>query len=193
MGPVRQRVREMVAGIDPLDGVEVDHRADVLAWLDSDAEVFRLAKPATPPKHLVSYCVLVDSDDEHALLVDHRDARRWLPAGGHIEPGEHPALAAKREMAEELCIEPSFHRTVGETPLFITVTKSGGLSESHTDVSLWFVFETAMDEAITPDEREFAGVRWWPLDEIGPGEGVRFDPHLPRFVTKFRQQVTRFG
>jgi 8-oxo-dGTP pyrophosphatase MutT (NUDIX family) len=186
---MRQSVRELVAGITPSDEVEAEHQADVLTWIDSGVEIFRRVKPTTPPKHLVSYCMLVDSDNGRALLVDHRDAQRWLPAGGHIEPDEHPVAAAQREIHEELRIRPPFHRGVGGLPLFVTVTSTGGLSESHTDVSLWFVFEGSMGEAVAADEQELIAARWWLFDEIRSVGGARFDPHLPRFVKKFRRQV----
>ncbi len=186
---MRRTVRALIAEIDPLDAIEAEHRADALAWIDSDVEVFRLAKPATPPKHLVSYCLLVDCDTEQILLVDHRDAQRWLPTGGHIEPGEHPAAAAGRELTEELGIEPNFLPGLGRAPLFITVTETAGLSERHTDVSLWFVFEGSVDQTLSPDEREFAGVRWWPFDRIGQEADTAFDPHLARFVQKLRRRL----
>jgi 8-oxo-dGTP pyrophosphatase MutT (NUDIX family) len=188
-GLVREAIRDLVEAVNPHDALEAEHREDVLSWLESDVEIFRTAKPATPPKHLVSYCVLVDRDGEHVLLVDHRDAQRWLPAGGHIEPGEHPVDAARREVNEELRISPPFHRGVGEVPLFVTVTRTGGRSASHTDVSLWFVFEASTDEAVSADEGEFVGVRWWQVNDIRPCESGRFDPHLPRFVEKLRRHV----
>ena len=35
------------------------------------------------------------------LLLLHRDLRRWLPPGGHLEPDETPDEAAVREVMEE--------------------------------------------------------------------------------------------
>jgi hypothetical protein len=67
---MRAELKAEIGSIEPLDEVEREHIADVLAWIDSDAELCRLEKPATPPKHLVSYFVLVD--DDHVLLVDHK-------------------------------------------------------------------------------------------------------------------------
>ena len=186
---MRSVVRELVRAVEPFDELEGEHRADVLAWIDSGAGIFRTAKPATPPKHLVSYCLVVDPDAERALLVDHRDAERWLPTGGHVEPGEHPVAAATRELQEELGIRPPFHHRVGEVPLLVTVTPTAGRSQAHTDVSLWFVFEAPMSAPVAPDEGEFHGVRWWPFDEITPSGTARFDPHLPRFIAKLRTLV----
>lgn len=79
----REQVRAEVEAIEPLDALEREHQADVLAGIDSGAELFRVANPATPPKHLVASFAVVDGD--HILLVDPRDARLWLPTGGHVE------------------------------------------------------------------------------------------------------------
>lgn len=186
LATVRGVVRQLVEDVEPYDRLEADHRLDVLAWLAGDDEIFRITKPATPPKHLVSYCVLVDSEAGQILLVDHRDAERWLPAGGHVEVDEHPADAATREIAEELGIEPTFHDAVGPKPLMVTVTRTQGRSEPHVDVSLWFVFAGSDRAAVTPDEAEFVSTRWWSFNEVRGGGPVEFDPHLPRFIDKLR-------
>jgi 8-oxo-dGTP pyrophosphatase MutT (NUDIX family) len=36
------------------------------------------------------------------LLVDHKNARLWLPTGGHVEEGEDPRATVVRELKEEL-------------------------------------------------------------------------------------------
>src|SRR4029453_6632750 len=82
---MRKAIREEIASIKPFDALECAHREDALAWIDSGVELCRTQKPATPPKHLVSYFVLVDHD--HVLLVDHKNARLWLPTGGGGEAG----------------------------------------------------------------------------------------------------------
>ncbi len=40
-------------------------------------------------------------DRGRVLLLQHRALRRWLPPGGHVEPGEIPDDAARREVREE--------------------------------------------------------------------------------------------
>lgn len=50
-----QGCRAEIASIVPLDDLERLHIADALAWVDSGAPLYRTAKPATPPKHLVAY------------------------------------------------------------------------------------------------------------------------------------------
>jgi 8-oxo-dGTP diphosphatase len=156
---MRAEIRTLVDEITPLDSVEADHRLDALRWHDSAAEIFRTATPATPPKHLVAYCVLVDTAAQEVLLIDHRDTKRWLPTGGHVEIDEHPRDTARREMFEELHVAPEFHPALGAKPLTVTVTRTQGHSVPHTDVSLWFVFEGLSGAVLAPDATEFAGAR----------------------------------
>lgn len=177
-------VRRLVAAIKPFDDVETTHRTETLAWIDSGAPLWRTAKPATPPQHLVAYTVVVDPGAQAVLLVDHRLAGRWLPAGGHVERGEHPADAARRELAEELGIDPEPHPASAGAPLLITRTTTVGPTTDHLDVTLWFVFCHRVDGRLRPDDREFAATDWWPMAQVNHGPGTRFDPHLPRFLSK---------
>ena len=179
----RSAIRAVIAAIEPFDEVEATHRIEALAWVDGGAPLHRLAKPATPPEHLVSYSLLLDVERQMALLVDHRLAGLWLPTGGHVEPGEEPVDTARRELEEELGVRPPFHPVSGSRPFFITRTRTRGQGE-HTDVSLWYLFAGSSDEAITADPDEFIDAAWWPLANVVHGPSTRFDPHLPRLVSK---------
>ena len=172
-------LRELVAGLPPYDAVEAEHRAETLAWLAATDDVYRRVKPATPARHLVSYVLPTDPGTGDVLLVDHRNARLWLPPGGHVEPGEDPARTAARELDEELGVTGA-----ASVPVFLTVTETVGVDAGHTDVSLWYVATVARDEPLTVDAGEFAGVRWWSRDEIAAAGPGRFDPHLGRFLAK---------
>lgn len=173
----------IVAAIAPVDRQERRHRDDTLAWIAGGAPLCRTARPASPPEHLVAYAVAVDRAHGEILLVDHRDAGRWLPTGGHVEPGEDPAAAAGRELGEELGITAPFLDGLA-APRLVTRTVTAGLSAGHTDVSLWYAFAVDRGRELAPDAGEFAGVRWWPWAAVVHGPGTRFDPHLPRFVAK---------
>jgi len=181
---MRSRTRRLVAELEPIDERERTDRIDILDWIDSGAPLHRTAKPATPPKHLVSYCVLVDSESDSALLVDHLDAGLWLPTGGHVDPGEDAPDAASREIRGELAITPPFHPAIGPVPLMVAVTETQGRSLSHTDVSLWFVFTGSVEMYLHPDPGEFAATNWFRLEDIRHGPDTRFEPNLPRFVDK---------
>lgn len=175
-------VAALVAAIEPYDDTERAHQADVLAWLASTPDVCRRVKPATPPRHLVSYAVLASPRDGRVFLVDHHLAGLWLPAGGHVEPGEEPAATAEREAREELGIEADFS-IAGRQPVFVTVTRTTG-PDPHTDVSLWFLLAGHPGMPVVLDPREFAGGRWWTRPELESADPALFDPAMGRFLAK---------
>jgi 8-oxo-dGTP diphosphatase len=175
---LRAAVRGELETIRPLDALELQHRNDALAWIDSGAPLFRTAKPATPPRHLVSYFAVVDG--ESILLVDHKNAELWLPPGGHVEQGEHPRATVVREIREELGFAPA-HEIA--PPLMVTCTTTVGLTAGHTDVSLWYVVETSKSQAMAYDALEFNSIKWFEYPEA-PLD--RSDPHLERFLQKLR-------
>jgi 8-oxo-dGTP diphosphatase len=172
----RASIRREVASIRPFDEREDDHRAHALAWIDSGAPLFRTAKPATPPKHLVSYFAVVDGRE--ILLVDHKNAQLWLPPGGHVESGEHPRETVARELREELGFAAA-HAIAA--PLMVTCTTTVGLTSGHVDVSLWYVVEAPRTQIISYDEEELAGVCWFQYSDV---PFHRSDPHLARFLAK---------
>jgi 8-oxo-dGTP diphosphatase len=175
---LRAAIRRELESIHPLDALELQHLGEAMAWLDSGAPLFRTAKPATPPQHLVSYFAVVDG--ESILLVDHKNAQLWLPPGGHVEEGEHPRSTVVREVREELGFSPAHDIAA---PLMVTCTTTVGLTAGHTDVSLWYVVGAPREQPMSYDAQEFNGVQWFPLSEA-PLD--RSDPHLGRFIHKLR-------
>lgn len=173
-------VGQAIADISPFDELEKKHIEDALAWIKSDAPIFRIAKPDVPKKHLVSYFVLLDQSAEKILLVDHKKALLWLPAGGHVEFNENPMDTVRRECLEELGIDADF---VFDKPIFLTSTVTVGLTAGHTDVSLWYVLKGSQNHPYQYDPSEFNSIRWFGLDEI-PYE--QSDPHMRRFVGKLK-------
>ena len=173
------RVHSEVQEIRPMDSVELAHLEDAIAWVNSGAPLFRVAKPATPPKHLVSYFAVVDQ--EHILLVDHKNAKLWLPTGGHVEPNEDPRATVAREAREELGLEISL--TEVGPPKMVTVTETVGVTSGHIDVSLWYVLQGDRNSKPVFDQSEFNDARWFPFAQAPLH---RSDPHLGRFLAKLR-------
>lgn len=173
-------VEQAVAEISALDDIEQDHIEDTLAWIRSGTPIFRVAKPDTPKKHLVSYFVLLDRQAKKILLVDHKKALLWLPAGGHVEPNENPRDTVQRECMEELGVAAEF---VFDNPIFLTSTLTVGLTAGHTDVSLWYVLKGNQNQSYHYDPSEFNSIRWFGFDQI-PYE--KSDPHMSRFVKKLK-------
>lgn len=173
---IRAAIRAEIASICSFDELEEAHRAEALAWIDSGAPLCRTTKPATPPKHLVSYFAVIDKD--HILLVDHKSAQLWLPSGGHVEVGEHPRETVRRELEEELGMLAGHE--IAE-PLMVTCTTTVGLTAGHVDVSLWYVVRIDRNQSIRFDQEEFAGVQWFEFADVPLH---RSDPHMKRFLAK---------
>jgi 8-oxo-dGTP pyrophosphatase MutT (NUDIX family) len=110
--------------------------------------------------------------------VDHKNARLWLPSGGHVEPGEHPRTTVARELREELGLDLT---DALEAPLMLTISETVGISAGHLDVSLWYVIDADRRLELEFDPAEFDSVQWFHLSEAPIS---RSDPHLQRFLSK---------
>lgn len=160
---MREKILKLVQGIHPLDDIERGHIANALAWIRSGEEIFRIAKPDVPPKHLVSYFVVIDLEVKKILLLDHIKAELWLPSGGHVEKDKSPRITVEREIREELSVEANFFL---EEPFFLTQTVTVGKTAGHTDVTFWYVLCADSTQPIEYDRREFYGYRWFTFEEI---------------------------
>ncbi len=182
---LRDEIYALIDRLRPFDDLEARHRCECLAWLRETDDVFRRVKPRTPSPHLVAYFLLCDDRDGSVLLVDHIKAGLWLPAGGHVEPGEHPVETVRREVVEELGVRAVFLPHPGERPSFLTITETvGTVEQRHTDVSLWFVLTGSRDQVFTPDLGEFGGIRWWTPQEVSDADPRTLDPHMGRMIAK---------
>ncbi|MDB5178846.1 MAG: mismatch repair protein MutT [Patescibacteria group bacterium] len=174
--------------MEPFDAREREDRTDVLDWIDDGADLFRRQKPDIPPKHLVSYVVVVDGARRSMLLMEHIAAGLWLPTGGHVEPDEDPYRTAVRELGEELGAKALQVASVADLPLFVTVTQTQGAG-IHTDVSLWYVVAGDEKMWLDVDPREFRGYRWMSFDEVLAMDSGMLDPQTHRFVRKLQSKL----
>jgi len=184
---MRDEILDEVKNIEPVDETERLHIDDVLSWIQGPSDIFRIAKPDNPPKHLVSYFVVYDSRVQKLMLIDHVKANMWLPSGGHVEIDEHPRETVRREAMEELELVADF-RVIGEEPAFITVTETRGPG-THTDVSFWYVIVGDSTAELNYDKREMRGLKWLSFDEVLAMDDQLLDPHMKRFVRKFSRML----
>lgn len=184
---IRSTIRNLVLALRPFDRQEKEHIDFTLQWIDSGAGLFRLAKPANPPIHLVSYFVVVDPKTDEFLLVDHKNAKLWLPPGGHVEPEEHPEAAVEREVMEELGIAANFFI---RDPFFLTVTETVGSLEPHVDISLWYILKGEIGMEFNYDSEEFEKIAWFKSENIPYAHS---DPHLKRFMHKWQTHFSPFS
>lgn len=174
-------IHQLVSSIKPFDNLEKEHIENTKIWIENSEEIFRIEKPANPPKHLVSYFVLVDRNKKRILLMDHINAGLWLPSGGHVEKGEHPKKTVEREIQEELNLNAAF---ITNEPFFITQTITVNIGAGHTDVSLWYILSGDSETAIVYDTVEFNGYKWFDYQEILKKDIKYLDPHMHRFTKK---------
>lgn len=156
----RQAVRAAVGAFDPADERAAASRARILADLDRLADPFdRFADPV----HVTGSAVVVGP--RGTVLHRHKRLGRWLQPGGHLDPGEAPADAARREAAEETGLAVA-HPHGG--PLLVHVDVHPA-ADDHVHLDLRYLLVVADPDAEpAPGEGESQAVAWfaWP-DAMG--------------------------
>lgn len=120
------------------------------------------------PGHLTASALVLDASGERTLLTLHPRVGRWIQLGGHCEPEDATLRdAALREAREEsgiegLRIDPELLH-VDVHP----VTCSLGVPTRHLDVR-YLVHAPA--DAVERISDESDDLRWWPLDDLPPGD-----------------------
>lgn len=151
-------------------------RRDFLAHLAGHGDgVWRECAPA----HVTASSLVVDQSGQRVLLVLHGKVNRWLPAGGHCEPGDATlAATALREAREETGIAEL--RLVDESALTALDRHRApcrpGVVEHHLDVHYLSV---APAEAVPTVSAESHDVAWFGLDELA-GLDHDIPPHVLR-------------
>jgi len=106
------------------------------------------------------------------LLVDHKQLKRWLPVGGHIDPNEDPQTAALRETREESGLEVELigarppDGMPGTTPLtapaYLDVHDIKG---EHRHLGMIYFARASTDDVRLADA-EHDGIRWFLEEEL---------------------------
>ena len=151
---MRSRIRQSVAERTPVDEREAASIARFLAEFDALAEPF---SEDHDPVHVTASAVVVSDDDRSVLLHLHKRLGMWLQPGGHIDAGEFPWEAARRETREETGID-----AFADPRLIHVDVHPGGRGHTHLDLR-YLIRTPALDPA--PPEGESQEVRWFSWEE----------------------------
>jgi 8-oxo-dGTP pyrophosphatase MutT (NUDIX family) len=151
---LRRRVLDDVRALTPVDDAE---RRDIDRFV---AEVSRLAAPFdrhADPVHVTGSGFVVGT--RGIVLLRHLKIDAWMQPGGHLDAGETPWDAARREVLEETGIPVEF---LGGAPQLAHVSVHN-VPDGHTHLDLRYLFDGGnADPAPPPGESQ--DVRWfgWP-------------------------------
>jgi ADP-ribose pyrophosphatase YjhB (NUDIX family) len=114
--------------------------------------------------HTVGMKTVVCRGDD-VLLVRHTYARRdqWDIAGGYVRAGEDASVTVRRELKEELGIEPLTVVAIAEVPARFDRKRE----RIHV-----FAVEVAAGAELRPSEAEIATIRWARHDALPPDTTV---------------------
>lgn len=109
---------------------------------------------------------------DRVLMVHHRGLQRWLPVGGHIDPGEDPISAVHREAREEsgLAIEILLEQPLPELPdvrvlpppIYMDIHPIEG---QHAHLGMVY-FARPVGGEVTLAAEEHHAIRWYTRAEI---------------------------
>ena len=102
--------------------------------------------------------------DDELLLVQRSDNHQWTPITGIVDPGEEPAVAARREALEETGVEIRVDR-LASIGVVGPITYDNGDRSSYIDHT--FACTWLSGEPYVADDESVA-VRWCPLDDLPP-------------------------
>jgi 8-oxo-dGTP pyrophosphatase MutT (NUDIX family) len=142
----------------PIDGRETRSRHQILVALG------RLPDPSNEradPTHLTASAIVLGP--KGVLLHRHKRLGLWLQPGGHIEPGESPWEAARREATEETGLELEWPSAQHPPPLAHVDVHPAANGHIHLD--LRYLLTPAGDDAPHPPAGESQDVRWFEWDE----------------------------
>lgn len=142
----------------PVDAREARSRHRMLVALS------RLATPfdqGSDPTHVTGSALVVG--ERGVLLHRHKRLGLWLQPGGHVEPGETPWNAARREASEETGLRFDPWSDGGPPELAHLDVHSGG--RGHTHLDLRYVLVIAGDDTPSPPTGESQEVAWFSWED----------------------------
>lgn len=158
---LRALVRATVAGHVPVDEREERSIVAFLAAYDDLTEPFA---EAADPVHVTGSAIVVG--ERGVVLHRHKRLGIWLQPGGHVDPGETPWDAARREAAEETGLVAEWPAGSGGCalpPRLLHVDVHPG-PRGHTHLDLRYLLVAPPDDP-RPGAGESPDVAWFGWDD----------------------------
>ena len=115
--------------------------------------------------HVTASAYVMNSESGAVLLHEHRRIGKWLPFGGHADPGEHdPAITALREGLEEsglATLEPSQKAGPRLIDLDVHVIPTTTKARAHIHLDFRYLFTTTISHVPQTAVGESDVLRWW--------------------------------
>ena len=121
----------------------------------------------TVPGHVTASGVVVHRGSRRVLLIHHNVIGRWLPPGGHLEAGELPLAAARREVLEEVGL--ALGEPLGGGPVYVDshpiLANAAKGEPAHTHHDFRFAFDGDPAAPLSADAAEVSAAAWVAYDD----------------------------
>lgn len=151
-------------------------------WLFNwKVEMGKLVREDDPASHFDVMAAIYDPERRLVLLGDHKKSGLYLFNGGHIDKGELPREALRREVSEEVGWE--MERAEVPEPELLTICPieiAGMTCRRHYD--LWFFLPVNSEKLVIDEEKmatEYWTWGWYSLEEARKLETS--EPHETAF------------
>jgi len=146
----------------PRDAVEAKFVRDMVQ-LAAEGEA-SASRGHFAPGHFTATCFVVYVPSNVVLLHLHKRLEKWLPMGGHIEPGEEPGQAALREAAEESGLQDLELLSPELLSVDIHPIPAGKGEPDHLHFDLRFAASTRTPQKIRMDAAESTQLEWFEME-----------------------------
>jgi 8-oxo-dGTP pyrophosphatase MutT (NUDIX family) len=160
-GDLATCVRAAVLARQPVDDRE---RSSIERFVIELDQLERPFDQEAGPVHITGSAIVIGL--RGVVLLRHKRLGIWLQPGGHIDPGETPWAAARREATEETGLAVRFmadDQRLDQPALVHVDVHAGGRGHTHLDLRYVVVVDDDEDPAPPPGESQEIG--WFDWDD----------------------------
>ncbi|SRR5581483_759308 len=178
----RERLLEQLLVHRPADEAEERNVSQVVKLLTTAADPF--SRSHFEPGHITASCFIVDGEGR-LLLHHHKRLNRWLQMGGHVDEGEHPVQAARREGWEESGLaDLVIEEQILDVDVHPIPASKGDPLHHHFDVRYVARTESPLSINIRPDESN--ELAWFTMERAA---AMMDAPESVRVIEKLLRSV----